>query len=114
VGTGQNKVSELLVHYNNNGWKMADGRRIHEKGKRAPSNCGDPDSSNNIPGSDPFLLCHSAFFPHYSFFLSGWADNMHDTNFALFSSLLCVYVFLGGTFLARVSDFHFILLPLSF
>jgi hypothetical protein len=94
-GTKQ-KTPELLVHYNNNnGWKTADGRRTSRTGERPPSNCGDADSSNNTPGSDPLSFPSFCLFSHYFYFPSERADNMHDTNFALFLPF-CVYVsFLG-------------------
>jgi hypothetical protein len=94
-GTKQ-KAPELLVHYNNNnGWKTADGRRTSRTGERPPSNCGDADSSNNTPGSDPLSFPSSCLFSHYFYFPSERADNMHDTNFALFFPFVCVCVLLG-------------------
>ena len=113
-GTKQ-KTPELLVHYdnNNNGLKTADGRRTSRTGERPPSNCGDADSSNNTPGSDPLSFPSFCLFSHYLSFPSERADNMHDTNFALFLPFCVCMCFCWGNIPGEGFRFHFIPFPSS-
>ena len=117
-GTKQ-KAPELLVHYdnNNNGLKTADGRRTSRTGERPPSNCGDADSSNNTPGSDPLSFPSFCLFSIIFLFLLSGRTICTIPISHFFFPFVCVCVFVGETFLARVSDFisfHSLPPPLSF
>jgi hypothetical protein len=62
---GQRKVPELLVHYNNNGWKTADGRRVHEKETEVlltPQTISSPGSGTLSSVFSLFLLLFLPFF----------------------------------------------------
>ena len=105
-GTKQ-KAPELLVHYNNNnGLKTADGRRTSRTGERPPSNCGDADSSNNTPGSDPLSFPSFCLFSIIFLFLLSGRTICTIPISHFFFPFVCVCVFLGGNIPGEGFRFH--------